>query len=461
MKFKLTRGVIYLALLVSLIYPYKDFDWGWHYKYGEYFAKTGRVLKTDIFSTTMPGYNLSNHSWSYDIFVYYLYQIASFRGLYFIGPLVFLMIFYLSVKNYNINNWQLAILAVFYSKFTHITFMQGVRVQVIGLLMQVLLITVLQKGFKYSKNYYWLPVLFLFWVNIHASFAAGLAICVIYFVCIIGDNLMQSSPERFQRMKAFGLGLGVSIATTFINPFGLDVYAEALRHLGNRFLNLVLEWKPFNQFCLDCEVKWTMVYFAIILGLVIWKFRWQRVPMVLITAILFAMGLLHLRYMVMAGITGLILVAEIFANIRIFPNKKIVNALLITLSMFIISKKILNLPSYEYGLLSSNLVSMLRINPPQGEGFNNYDLGGVLLGYNLVPKVFVYGHMHLWEKNGFSPFADSLAIDGGLNQVYEKYNFNWVITRSNVPLLKKLSPLDGWKKLYSDSEISYLVREVN
>ena len=65
-------GLIYSALFVYLIYPYSDFDWGWHYRYGEYFFTHHQILRHDIFSWTMPGYEWVNHSWLYDLVLYVL-----------------------------------------------------------------------------------------------------------------------------------------------------------------------------------------------------------------------------------------------------------------------------------------------------------------------------------------------------------------------------------------------------
>jgi hypothetical protein len=78
---------VYAALLIYLIYPYADYDWGWHYRYGEYLFTHGQLLRHDIYSWTMPGYEWVNHSWLYDPFLYILYnQTGSARLLAEGGP---------------------------------------------------------------------------------------------------------------------------------------------------------------------------------------------------------------------------------------------------------------------------------------------------------------------------------------------------------------------------------------
>ena len=46
--------LVYPVLLLFLIYPYGDYDWGWHYRYGEYFWTHGRILRQDVYSWTWP-----------------------------------------------------------------------------------------------------------------------------------------------------------------------------------------------------------------------------------------------------------------------------------------------------------------------------------------------------------------------------------------------------------------------
>ena len=91
-------ALVYLGLLLYFIYPYSDYDWGWHYRYGEYFFTQGKVLRHDIFSWTMPGYEWVNHSWLFDLLLYVLYTRFGFIGLSATGALLGLLTFHLCVR---------------------------------------------------------------------------------------------------------------------------------------------------------------------------------------------------------------------------------------------------------------------------------------------------------------------------------------------------------------------------
>ena len=81
-------GLLYVALFLFCLYPYGDYDWGWHFKYGEYFIKTGHIMRSDVWSWSMPGYQWINHEWLFDVLVYVLTSSVGFTGLSIAGALI-------------------------------------------------------------------------------------------------------------------------------------------------------------------------------------------------------------------------------------------------------------------------------------------------------------------------------------------------------------------------------------
>ena len=64
---------ILLLILIGTTFlfeaPY-DPDFGWHFKYGEYFFQNGRILKENIFSYTYPKYEWVSSYWLSQILIY-------------------------------------------------------------------------------------------------------------------------------------------------------------------------------------------------------------------------------------------------------------------------------------------------------------------------------------------------------------------------------------------------------
>src|SRR5262249_9594056 len=132
-------ALIYAALFLFFIYPYSDFDWGWHYRYGEYFFTHHQLLRHDIFSWTMPRYEWVNHSWLYDLLLYVLSRTTGFIGFSLAGALIGLITFHLCISRTRLVFWQTAVLAVLFGALTKDILLQGIRTQVVGLLLLAIL----------------------------------------------------------------------------------------------------------------------------------------------------------------------------------------------------------------------------------------------------------------------------------------------------------------------------------
>jgi len=243
---RLASALVYAALLIYAAFPYSDYDWGWHYRYGEYFFTHGRVLRNDIYSWTMPGYEWVNHSWLFDPLLYVLYTRFSLIGLSIAGALATVLTFYLCIRRAHLAYWQAAVVAVFYGALTKDIVMQGFRTQVVGLLALALLGDLLARQ-RTGKNWpHWiLPGLFCIWANFHGSFLLGLVVFGVYVAwdLVYAQARGAAIPRRW---FMFAGSFVASIAATLVNPFTYGVYVEARRHFGNPHLTYVIEWMPPN-----------------------------------------------------------------------------------------------------------------------------------------------------------------------------------------------------------------------
>jgi len=127
-------ALVYLLLFIFLLYPYRDYDWGWHYRLGEYFIKNGKIMLSDQYSWTMSGYVWSNHEWLYQPFHYVFFNTFSFLGMSIAGALLSLSWFYLGIKRYNLSYWQKAVLGFVFLNMIGGVVWQGLRVQMVGTL---------------------------------------------------------------------------------------------------------------------------------------------------------------------------------------------------------------------------------------------------------------------------------------------------------------------------------------
>ena len=167
-------AILYLAVFVFSINLPTDPDLGWHLKYGEYFLKTGDVLRDNIFSTMMPNYNWVNHSWASDALIYFIYNNFGFIGISLLGAGIVTLTFFVLSKAFNLTLWNKAILfpmiLLLVSNVNAVSF----RSQMMSYFFTVVLFYVLSLYEKNQKRLLLAIPLFLVWANFHGGFIVGL-----------------------------------------------------------------------------------------------------------------------------------------------------------------------------------------------------------------------------------------------------------------------------------------------
>jgi hypothetical protein len=460
---------VYAALLIYLIYPYADYDWGWHYRYGEYLFTHGQLLRHDIYSWTMPGYEWVNHSWLYDPFLYILYNRISFFGLSVAGGVVGLLAFYLSIRRAQLVFWQKAVLAVFFAALSKEALLQGLRTQVVGLLLFAILVDLLRREREGRSWTYWaMPCLFCIWVNFHGSFLLGL----IVFAVFVASDLALVKIRGTALPRNWFLFAGsflASVALTFLNPFTYHVYLEAIRHFGNPLLTSVIEWmRPdFSEFV-------GLVFLSYTLLLAFWH---------VIASLTFYLAVTSRRHVPVFMILTLPFAATIVKDVQLrvegFARTSLACALMIAVFGIAVFERRADFQNLwrtpvrtycTYGpRCSEGLAQYLIRRPPVGRGFNFYDWGGYLIGMGVKTQVFIDGRMHLWERGDYRPMADYMAMYARRDlETFDRHQFDWVIVPRYSDFAKELAThrlssgrleWDSWEVAYRDDIALYLVRK--
>lgn len=479
----LLTSAVYVTLFIYLINPYRDYDWGWHFRYGEYLLKTGHIMTADIWTWTMQGYHWVNHSWLYDPIAYLIFKYSSFTGMTLAGAAITFAAFYISIKRFKLSFWQKGILAYFYFQLTSGVFWQGLRSQLFGVLFIAVLLWLIEKTLNKSKKYaLLLPPLFLLWANLHGSFVIGLSILGLYTA---GEIIAYLFSKKTKTEKGLFINPGLvylsllsilAIAATFINPFTYRVYTEALKHFSNPLLPYILEWTPaqfpsyfYNVF---------LAYSAFLVFVLIKRHTIKDLPYFLISVFYFYMAAKARRYnadfMIATLPYAALCLKSLNLNFEKFKTTYFVSIIctLIALEQVIPTKvsdqKILNYNSDAFCSLgpgcSEKVTNYLIDHPPQGKGFNFYDWGGYLIGRGFGAKLFIDGRMHLWrDKSRLEPFyAYQQMMYEGNWDMFNSYGFDWVLIPPGTNLAAKIrenKDLGTWKEVYRDQKMDYFVRE--
>lgn len=470
---KYLNYLLYLAVFLYMIYPYSDYDWGWHYRYGEYFFQHGSLLRSDIFSWTLPGYQWINHSWGYDLIIYIIFKLGGFTGAMLVGAWIGFLVYYLSTKFFNLRLWEKTLLAIFFISLSGLFMMQSLRSQVFILVFYPILILLLMSLKKYPKNIFWLPLIFFLWANLHGTFTIGLLILALFF----GANLVIGYQIERKNIILYGGTFALIIIATLFTPYGYQTYFEAIKHLSSPWLKNVFEWIPFFSFAkIDSQVFF-IAYLLIFLYFFISRKKLSDIPYGLVILVLTYLTIKSNRYMgPLLGVSLPILALflhEAKISLEKYKVLDLITAMIILIFLEISWQKTISTNLFKYSFTdycrhsthcSENMARFLFDNPPSGRGFNFYDWGGYLIGRGLPGKLFIDGRMHLWESQGYMPFADYINIYYQQDyRTFKKYNFDWLLLRNDSPLaqdlLKPNMLLGSWIKYFTDGEVVYYIKK--
>ena len=237
--FSLTIGALAPRLL-------GDAGTGWHIRNGDLILQTGAITRADPFSATMNGQRWYAWEWLFDAAIARIHQRAGLNGVVSLAALIisaaFALTFRLSLRRGGSLPVTLFLLVLALGASAIHLF---ARPHVFSWMLAVIwfqLLDSLERADDPRKyrRLFWLPVLMLFWVNVHGGFVLGFVLCGIYLVagCI---RLWRTKDfaER-QRIRGWISRLSALSAISFfvglINPFGYKLYTHVYRYLSDRFL---------------------------------------------------------------------------------------------------------------------------------------------------------------------------------------------------------------------------------
>src|SRR3989338_246460 len=184
----------FIVIFLGTIYPSGDSDLGWHLKYGEYFFRTGKILRENTLSTMMPGFTWINSSWGTDLISYLIFHFSGFWGLSLTAALIIALILYIFKKSFKLSFWEISLLfpiILYMEQPMFAVSFRGQLLSFLGLAVLYYLLVNYQNGRK--KMIFFSVVLFWLWSNIHGEFIFGLGIFFLWTVSFILSNISFKS----------------------------------------------------------------------------------------------------------------------------------------------------------------------------------------------------------------------------------------------------------------------------
>jgi len=480
--------IIFLFGIFSVFKAPGDPDFGWHYKYGEYIAQHGKILRQNTFSYTFTDYEWANSYWISQVTMYITHRYLEhlIAGLLFVGILSASAIFYVRTLSKKISS------SVFLTAVSVLLlFMEfsgsGItgRPMYFSTLFFMLLVVLLFGDFEETSTkphrfvkLLVLPVLFLIWANAHADFVLGLFILGLYVGSKVVDNVKGDIRAVLMRSGPFIFVGILSVAVTLINPYGLGLWQTLIKESHPYQFSYISEWVPAGT----DNIYYFVVYCAV-LGLLVSALIGARhkLPSWYVLALgFFCIASVRSQYFfriaIVLGIPAFITFwsGSLVDLKNAFPpsliNKFKAGFLaFLALSTLVISTVFLTdvsqcvNPDYwtEKQEYPKEALDFALSNNIKGNVFNYYGWGGYMIWKYPQVKTFVDGRMPSWREGNKSVFEDYIKVVNAPKKnlkILADYGVSWILYPTDSELVKFLkTPNSGWKEVYSNEFSSVFV----
>lgn len=439
----ITYAVVFILFFV-ISFMSLDPDFGWHLAAGNYFLHHG-FPATDIFTYTASDFPWVSHEWLNDVLVYCVYMVGGFPLLSVVFALLWTGAIWLVSRKLPTALILIAVLAL-------LPFV-GIRALTWSVLFLAVLIVLVK--FKNGKYTLLLPLLFLLWANLHGSFVIGFA--------YLG---YQAFVARSLRLVIVGL---LSVAITFINPYGYRLYEEILSTIMDPSLTArISEWQSFGT--VPTAVPYVMVWFGVTAyGM---RHTWKKWRTYLRLDILFFIASIsHLRQLPLFIIISLPFTAQGIADIAAMipkqldrPRRRFIAGVAILFAAISVTCGVMayhDSSLQREALYPTRAVAYLQQHPCSGNLYNSYNYGGYLIWKLPSQKVYIDGRMPSWSHQGQKYMDDYFKFSDDSNYRNDqiaKYSIACaIVVDANQGLIDALKG-DGWRIAVQDDYSTLLLK---
>lgn len=473
-SFPVAMCSILAALAVITVRDHFDNnDLWWHLRIGQVIWSTHAIPTQDLFSYSSFHHALVPQEWLSELSMYGAYVMGGLRGLmawFCISTALLLILGYILSWSYS-KNAKVALagaLAMWYFSVIGL----AIRPQMISYVLFVVELLLIQAGRTRSPRWFWcLPIIFLIWVNCHASFILGMTIAAVYLGCsLMGFETRWLNAPHWEpvRRRTLAVSIVASAAALFINPTCFRQVLYPFDNLINMpsMLKSVEEWAP-----LTIISQLGLSVLAVLIWCLLSPFMSKTsllIEEVILMGLAACLSFSHMRMLFIFGI----LVGPIFARTiagswenydakrdRMLPNAIVIgSALLIVVLVF---PSLENLEIQVQAASPVRAVEFLRSHQLKGPMLNDYGYGGYLIWEIPEYPVFIDSRADLYEWTGiFDQYMKWSSLQTDPAWLPDKYGANLCLFPVDSNRDHILSTLNNWQRVYSDGQAVIYVRRL-
>ena len=487
-------------VLISITKINGEDDLYWHMETGKYIIDNKVVPSADVFSFATYGEEWIPFEWIWDVMAFLIYSSAGFTGLYILTVIILLLIFYLLfsvLKKFELNT-TLSVLFLFILALG-IKYRIGLKPHMFTYLFFVLTLYLII-NYKYfgsnRKSLFLIPVIFLFWANIHMGVLSGLLIVFIYILsetfAYSGKSKKIIKPDKKSLYFLYFILL-LAVIAMLVNPHFIQTYIYSVEHTRMKLIDEIYEWRsPFDSLYFGKLFIFIYIFFLIAIVYVIkFSFRKKDYFPALLCIIFAVYSLQAVRFT-----TDFLLITSVFVILAIndsFRNRFITyfeksKKVTVSLTLLLIVLFILLTPSnttfriigfnsdFGTGLYEEtfpvkifDFMKQTGITETGERPFQTFEYGGYFL-YNFPGKKHFIDSRNLNDSIYFN-FRKIITKSKDFTYLLKKYDFDYFIIfyplLSNDPqfmnntIVSYLSTNPEWKLIYIDNKSFLFVRNEN
>ena len=473
----------FLFLVVFLVLTFSpagknmlaDADTGYHIRAGDYILETRTVPKHDIFSYHSPPLPWTAHEWLSEVVMAVLHRISGLTGVVIFFSLLIsltyaLLFRYMRIYKRNIVFDVLIILLALVSSQIHWL----ARPHIFSLFLMVVWYHLLD-SYQNDRGgrLVLLPLIMLFWVNLHGGYLTGFILTGVYFL----GNLVRSSRSReeereraYRKAKCLGYVIIACLLVSLVNPYGYRILLFPFRLVTESYImDNVNEFLSPN-FHKPMPFKYLLLLFVTILAISKRPLDFIEVVLVLLFT---NMALFSARYIpLFAIVVAPIMSEQADSMITIAPENGWISSLKkrarriakidasakgygwpvagVFLVVFLVAAGGIEF-RFDGEIKPVAAVEFLKKEHIDGRMYNNDEFGDYLI-YATFPryKVFFDGRNDMYGGERLREYQKLTIFGPGWEELVEKYDFRWFFIGSDSVLTRYLLERSEWRLIYSD-----------
>ena len=474
------KWIIPVILVSTLIFilslrQLSDPDLGFHLKYGKWITENQQVPTMDLSTYTVSHHPYTDLHWLFQVILYQVFRLTGYAGISLFISLLSLLLSLMMILRNRIFAIPLQVTtACLLVSYLIIDPRIAPRPEMFTFLFLTGSLLILELYAESRRNLlYLLPVIMLFWCNMHALFVLGLAVIFIY---LISCSITRRTPERQLLFWGF-----ISLVVCFINPYGIRGFSLPIELLTRFDPNNIYnqQFIPFfvqPHFVIRDYLFLVMAGISLLYTTLTWRNRkFHEFALMTLFALLALTSVRNIPLFIIIAFPPLSRTAT-FLITRETSRQKNINNIFFWMMIFI---PIAIVPSLLTGgwypannsFNKTGLGIDLLHQPARAAGFiTEHHLGGRILNsigfggwlsWALPQPVFIDGRLEVMQESLYKEVTASWA--GGLPDMTERYHPQLIIYNylKYYPWTSQLAMMPNWRPVYLDGEAVIFTCDTN